>query len=173
MNDVIGAILSRRSVRAFAPRAIPREELEAIAEAAYHAPSGRNRQAWHFTVVQNKAALSSLASAVAAAVGAPSGYDFYSPDALLIASADRANPLAVPDCACALENVFLAAGSLGISSVWINQLNDACADPACRALLTSLGVPAEYDVHGCAALGYAAAPSSPREKRSDVVNLVL
>ena len=45
------------------------------------------------------------------------------------------------DCACALENIFLAAKSLGIGSCWINQLGQTCDDPDVRAFLTKLGVP--------------------------------
>lgn len=45
------------------------------------------------------------------------------------------------DCACALQNIFLAAKSLGIGSCWINQLGQTCDDPDVRAFLTGLGIP--------------------------------
>ena len=68
------------------------------------------------------------------------------------------------DCACAIENMFLAATSLGIASCWINQLGTTCDDPEVRAYLTSLGVPENHKVYGCVALGYKAEGALLKEK---------
>lgn len=78
------------------------------------------------------------------------------------------SPTSLPaamDCACALENIFLAAKSLGIGSCWINQLGQTCDDPDVRAFLTKLGVPESHKVYGCAALGYAPADAPVKEKK--------
>ncbi len=45
----------RRSVRHFSDREVPREVIEHCIEAAATAPSGANRQPWHFSVVSNAA----------------------------------------------------------------------------------------------------------------------
>lgn len=68
------------------------------------------------------------------------------------------------DCACAIENMFLAACSLGIGSCWINQLGTTCDDPQVRELLTELGVPENHKVYGCVALGYKAEGAPMKEK---------
>jgi len=44
---------TRRSVRDFSTRPVPRELLEAALRTAGSAPSGANRQPWHFVVVAN------------------------------------------------------------------------------------------------------------------------
>jgi nitroreductase len=49
--DVIEAIHSRRSVRAFRPDPVPREVLQAIMKAALRAPSWENTQPWEFAVL--------------------------------------------------------------------------------------------------------------------------
>ena len=49
--DVIEAIHSRRSVRAFKPDPVPREVLQSIMEAALQAPSWENTQPWEFAVL--------------------------------------------------------------------------------------------------------------------------
>ncbi len=49
------AILSRRSVRAFLPRAVPREVVEDILEVAARAPSGTNTQPWQVRVLAGEA----------------------------------------------------------------------------------------------------------------------
>jgi nitroreductase len=45
----------RRSVRDFAPDAVPRELIETAIAAANTAPSGANRQPWHFVAVSDPA----------------------------------------------------------------------------------------------------------------------
>jgi iodotyrosine deiodinase len=54
-RSFLETIRSRRSVRHFAPTAIPREALLNCVEAAAQAPSGANKQPWTFVVVTNPA----------------------------------------------------------------------------------------------------------------------
>ena len=67
--------------------------------------------------------------------------------------------------ACAIENMFLAAQSLGIGSCWINQLGTTCDDPEVREFITALGVPANHKVYGCVALGYPDSKIPIKEKK--------
>ena len=56
MTDEIGlfeALHTQRAIRYFKPDPVPREAIEKILEAASKAPSGTNRQMWHFIVVQD------------------------------------------------------------------------------------------------------------------------
>ena len=45
------ALASRRSIREFSDRPVPREAIEACVAAAHSAPSGANHQPWHFVAV--------------------------------------------------------------------------------------------------------------------------
>ncbi len=174
MNEIIRNLKRRRSVRAFSGERLPEETLREIADCARYAPSGCNRQLWKFAVVQNKEILGRLAAVVGTELDRP-GYDFYGPDALIVVTCDRDNALGVQDGSCALQNIFLAAESLGVGSVWINQLCDVCDRPACRAILTELGIPENYRVVGTAALGLPAAPDAFREteKKAGVTEFFL
>ncbi|MFI6245315.1 nitroreductase [Streptomyces sp. NPDC051016] len=49
--DVYEAVASRRAVRAFTDRPVPRETLERVLSAAAWAPSGSNIQPWHIYVL--------------------------------------------------------------------------------------------------------------------------
>ena len=49
---VDAAIISRRSVRAFLPTPVAREDIEKILDVASHAPSGSNTQPWKVYVLQ-------------------------------------------------------------------------------------------------------------------------
>ena len=77
------AIATRRSVRAYLPRPVPREEIEAILSTARYSASGMNMQPWHVHVLTGPAK-TSLCAAIAALDDDParSGellepYDYY------------------------------------------------------------------------------------------------
>ena len=65
MNATIRTLLERRSVRSFdtAKKAEERVLTEIVKAGAY-APSAMNRQAWHFTVIENSRILLDLNAAV-------------------------------------------------------------------------------------------------------------
>ena len=153
-NPALDCIMTRRSVRSFSDREIDRASLELIAKAACYAPSARNQQKWRFTVIRDREKIAKLAASVAETLGLGCDYNFYKPNAFIICSAPRDYKFGPEDCACALENIFLAAHSFGIGSVWINQLRGICDDANVRPVLRALGLPDENIVFGCAALGY-------------------
>ncbi len=62
---MIKEIYERHSVRKFTEEAVKKEDLLAMLEAAAQAPSAKNQQNWHFTVVTNKDMIAKLAEAVA------------------------------------------------------------------------------------------------------------
>lgn len=169
MNSVMENLLTRRSVRAFEKKAIPADELDQILQAAVYAPSGMGRQTWQFTVVTDRKKIQKLAAVVEKELNRP-GYDMYAPEVIIIPSNERDSRFGKEDNACALENIFLAAHSFGIGSVWINQIRDICDAPAARALLKEWGVPDSHVVYGIAALGYPApAPEKEIHKTGKIV----
>ncbi|WP_432627869.1 nitroreductase [Brotaphodocola sp.] len=169
MNAVMENLLTRRSVRAFEKKEIPAEELNQILQAAIYAPSGMNRQTWQFTVVTDAKKIQALAAAVGKALGRE-GYDMYQPAAIVVTTNERTSRHGIDDNACAMENMFLAAHSFGIGSVWINQLRDCCDVPEVRAILKSWGIPDDHVAYGIAALGYAApAPEKEIHKTGKIV----
>lgn len=62
--DVFEAINGRRSIRKFLNEPVSDEDLKIILDAARKAPSGNNRQPWHFVVIKNKGVLEEMAEAV-------------------------------------------------------------------------------------------------------------
>ena len=80
------AITSRRSMRAFLPDPVARDDIDAILDVAARAPSGTNTQPWKVTVLtgQAKAALSDAILAAhadpAAAAGHTEEYAYYPRD---------------------------------------------------------------------------------------------
>lgn len=165
-NPVIEAIHARRSTRSFLDKPLVREDIETIVECGRWAPSANNRQEWMFVVLDDRERIAQLAEVIRVELGRAS-YDMYAPQAIILVAHDKEAPFAREDDGCALENMFLAAESLGLGSVWINQLQGICDRPAIRFELDALGVPADYEVHGICALGYVGqeTPSHPRKSR--------
>lgn len=153
MNQTLETILSRRSIRSFLCKPISEEDIKQIVDAAVHAPSGMGRDTWQFTVVQSREKIQKLAKVIEKETGREN-YTMYHPEVLIIPSNLRESPFGKEDNACAMENIFLAAHSLGIGSVWINQLNGISDRLAIREVLSELSVPSDHVVYGMAALGY-------------------
>ena len=128
------------------------------------------KQTWQFTVVTNQEIIHRLCGLIGTELGRE-GYDMYGPAAVIIPSNEKESPWGKEDNACAMENIFLAARSYGVGSVWINQMQNINDRPAVRALLNEIGVPADHVIYGVAALGYAD-PSvlvEPKERTGKVV----
>ena len=164
MNQALENILTRRSARSYTEQPIARDDLQTILNAAIHAPTGNNKQGWRFTALCSREKIDRLANAVGEALGLENYHFFHAPVFVLVSN-DRDNKNACPDCACALENIFLAAHALGIGSCWVNQVREAAQkSPAVAAILAEYGIPAHHDVFGSAALGYAQREPRPLER---------
>lgn len=57
-------IYNRKSVRSFTEQPVPENDLEEIIKAATYAPSGKNKQNWHFVIVKNRQKVADIAKAV-------------------------------------------------------------------------------------------------------------
>lgn len=172
MNEIIQNMLDRHSCRAFTAQPIEQEKIDDMITAAVWAPSGMNCQTWHFIVITDPEKIQQLAAAVRKAGNRPEGYNFYAPAAFFIVSGERDNRNAMLDGAAALENVLLAATSLGLGSCWINQVRDTCDDPEVHALLTQFGMPDSHIVAASASLGYAAGKPNVHERKENTVSIV-
>lgn len=165
MNAVIENILTRRSVRSFEDKKIPREDMELIVKAGKYAPSAMNKQTFQLTVVQNPDVIKKLYTAIPKYMsGLADDYNFYGCKNLVLISDETGKDIGQMDCACVAQNIFLAAHSMGIGSVWINQLRDTSDGPEVRAALTEAGVPENHRVWVIAALGYPTEAAADKEK---------
>ncbi|MGL5978977.1 MAG: nitroreductase family protein [Erysipelotrichaceae bacterium] len=153
MNQSIQTIMSRRTCRNFTQERVMDEQLELIVQAGLSAPSARNAQTWKFFVIQNKEQQTALARVMGIALG-QAEYGFYGADTLILVSNDIENHNASADCACAMENMMLAAHALELGSVWINQMKQVCKDQGVRNWLSELGVPSHQKVYAICAVGH-------------------
>ena len=162
MNEVLEAIHSRRSVRTYQYRKLTKAELEIIVAAGTWAPSGHNQQSWHFSVVQDRALIAQINESAKAAMTQidvdwikklgedPKADITHGAPALIIVSC-RADAISGPtDCIAAMQNMMLAAQSMGLGSCWMGLVGFAYQD---EALMSTLGVPEGYRAQQAAVFG--------------------
>lgn len=147
MNAVIEAILSRRSIRDYKPEQIKEEELELILKAGSYAPSAMNQQSWHFVVIQNEQTIERITAML-------KRNPFYNAKTLVLAFGDRTAISPISDATLAIENMFLAAHSMGIGSCWINCVIDLFKTDEGRAFQKEIDIPENYISVGSFILGY-------------------
>ncbi len=192
MNAVLDNILTRRSIRAYQQRQIPRDDLQTILEAGSYAPSAMGAQSWNFLALQSpdarKKVNDALRSALLSLPVTPDtnphiaayiekahyeNADFlYGAPTLVIVSTPKDNPNAQRDTALALGNMMLAAHSLGIGSCWLNQIPGFADMPPIRELFSQLEIPDTHTVYGTLSLGYAAEPAKQAAPRKDVTRII-
>ena len=110
-------IFHRVSVRKFEDRPVEDDKVEQVLRAAMAAPSAGNQQPWDFYVVTSKEKLQALAQVspyAGCAANAP----------MAIVTAYHEDGCSFPqyaqiDLAIAMENLWLAAQSLGLGGVWL------------------------------------------------------
>ena len=186
MNQILETIKNRRSARRYAPQPLAQEHLDAILEAAVWAPSAHNDQGWHFTVVRNKELIDALSEDIkaalvnsplewAAAMGRNAHFHvFYGAPAVVVVSGrkDALSPLV--DCSAAIQNMLLAAESVGAGSCWIGFCRWLFALPeAHEKWAQKLNVPPGHAMNFCVALGYKTGLSpKPPARREATVNYI-
>ena len=168
MNEIIQALTTRRSVRAYAPRQVAEEDLAQILQAGQYAPSGMGAQSVRFVVVQDKATVARLSRLNAAVMGADTD-PFYGAPTVIVVLADRTRPTWVEDGSLAMGTLMNAAHALGLGSCWIHRAREVFDGPEGKALLRQWGVPETCGGVGHCILGYPAgalpAPKPRQEGR--------
>lgn len=167
-NEVLSAMATRRSCRAYTAQQIKPEELQAVLEAGTWAPTAMNRQSPVIVAVQDKETRDTLSALNARIMGVEHD-PFYGAPTVLVVLADRTIPTYVEDGSLVLGNLLLAATSIGLGSCWINRAKETFDLPEGKALLRKWGLdPEKYRGVGNCILGYpapggikAAAPRKP------------
>jgi nitroreductase len=187
-NETLRSIYRRHSVRLFTEQEVPAEDVNTILDAANRAPSAHNQQSWRFIVLrhQKKHELAELVSgrsgdfprpssillrmAARSIISAPvvvgvantgelirHGSELFQVDKE--AARDFFRTMEIQSSAAAVENLLLAATSLGIGSVWLGILFLMKQD-----VLNFLGEPTG-EFMAVVPLGYAAKTTEGPKKR--------
>lgn len=185
MNVVIENILNRRSVRAYKPEQIQDGELKLLLECALYAPTGGNLQNSRFLVIQDSGLMEELNLAIRdelaqreIAAGEmmakgilrarKEGYHFiFHAPTLITAVAPRNHSNSMANCCTALENIQLAACSLGLGACWSNQSHWLTGAERVRKIFEKLGLKEDEDIFGSVSVGYPAFTAARASARKE------
>ncbi|MGQ9551583.1 MAG: nitroreductase family protein [Candidatus Bathycorpusculaceae bacterium] len=168
--ELMEAIKGRRSVRAYKSRRVGREKIRKILEAARWAPSWANTQCWEFVVVRDPETKRELSETLSK--GNPATEAVASAPLVLVACAKKGlsgfyhNRPATSkgdwymfDMGLAIQNLTLAAYSLGLGTVNVGSFN---AEDAAKIL----GVSENVVVVELIPLGYPEKTPNPTPRKS-------
>ncbi len=160
------AIKGRRSVRKFKDRPVGRQQLLQLVEAAIWAPSGGNRQAWHFVVVTNPEKVRRMCTVSPGIFGDPPSIIAVCKDLARVEERAGASgdALATIDAAMATENLLLAAHNAGLGGCVIASFHK-------RAVAQVLSLPEKVVPVLLVSLGWPDEFPAPPARRRDVVSL--
>lgn len=115
--ETLKAIFTRRSIRKYSGNRVTDEQLEVLLRAAMQAPSARNKQPWHFIVINDKKVLNEIAE------NHPYGKMLQEAGAAIVVCGDRTieemDSYLLQNCSAATQNLLLAAHDLGLGAVWL------------------------------------------------------
>ena len=145
-NEVLNVIKKRRSIRTYKADAIPEEILNAVLEAGTFAPTGGGKQSPIIVAITSPQYRKKIAELNAEVMGAESDPYYGAPVVVLVLADGNTNTF-IEDGSCVLENMMLAAASLGLGSVWVHREREIFVSESLRGVgAIALGYPASSDV---------------------------
>jgi nitroreductase len=155
--DTFQAIQTRKSIRAYQDKPVPRDTLERVLEAGRLAPSARNTEPWHFIAVTNPEKRKALSKGMYAkfVAGAP---------LVIVVCGDKkaSSDWYAVDASLAAENMVLAAVNEGLGTCFVGSFDEADV----KAVLK---VPDNFEVLVMITVGY---PQEKLDLSSKLLKLV-
>jgi nitroreductase len=158
--DAIEALRTRRSVRAYQGRTVPREIIEEIVDCGRLAPSANNAQPWEFVAVTDAAALRRIARVTDYG-------SFIAQAQVCVVVLSRNTKYYLEDGSAATENILLAAHAHGLGSCWVAGDKKPYAEEICRLV----GAPQGSKLVSLVPIGFPAEnPESSKRPLSEVLH---
>ncbi|MBQ6794617.1 MAG: nitroreductase [Clostridia bacterium] len=166
MNDIIKAMIERRSCKSYKSDMLSKETIDKIIEAGLWAANGRGLQTPVIVAVTDKETRDRLSKLNAAVMGANND-PFYNAPVVLIVLAPAEHPNRVYDGSLVMGNLMLAAHSMGIGSCWIHRAKEVMETEEGKAILASCGLEGEWEGIGNCVLGLPDGPLKEAQPRKD------
>lgn len=174
MNEVLQTIATRSSIRAYKSDKLSEEQIRALVTAGLQAPTATNKQEIHISVLDGgNGLLKEIESEKRrffaeklegkekeAALRAPGNF-YYDAPAVLILSVDKDFGWSHLDAGIAVENIHLAAHSLGLGSVILGVIKEALNGERREYFAKKLDFPENYEFAIAIAVGYPDTEKSP------------
>jgi nitroreductase len=165
-NEVLTIIRQRSSARAYAAEALTEAELDTILHAGLQAPTGMNRQEIHFSVVKGDhpilAELDEEKRRLRGQEKQPHNF-YYEAPTLIFLSAEDEFKWSKVDAGIAVQNMVLAAESLGLGTLVIGCVYDALNGEKKDYFSQALCIPEGYSFEIAMAVGHKTDSKTPHE----------
>lgn len=174
MNEVVNAVLNRRSIRAYTNEKLTDDELTLLKKAALAAPTAMNRNNQRFLFVTKPEVISEIETEVVESIRESGDEAFLQRilsrngkviyDApLFIGIFGMDSHYKDVDAGIAVENIALTAKSLGLDSVILGMPRSAFCGMRGEKLQARFGIPAEFKFSIGIAVGHPAMDKKPHD----------
>ena len=153
MNEVIKALLERRSCKKFKDSPVDETLIQQIVRTGLYAANGLSMQSPIIIAVSDKAVRDKLSQLNSKYDPRKRADPFYGAPVVLAVLADKSVHTAVYDGSLVIGNMLLAAHTLGVGSCWIHRAKEVFYDEEGKAILSSLGIEGDYEGIGFCVLG--------------------
>ena len=171
-NEVLKNIRERRSIRKYRSDAVYEKLLDLVLEAGTWAPSAMDRQPSTIVCVTDKEDRDRLSRMNAEIMGTDRD-PYYGAPVIILVLGDRSVSTYIQDGSLVLENMMLAAHSLGLGSCWINRESEMFDSREGKELLEKWNLPSTLGGVGALALGYidGDVPKARERKKNYIVKI--
>ena len=179
MNETVNVILKRRSIRSFSEKMISEEELKTIVECGLYAPSAKNKQDWHFTVITNKERIDEINKFAIEGmdkigIEREEGYHIFYHAPIVIVLSSKIGGYSRVNAGCVIENMAIAAESMGIGSCIIGETRYMYHQQNKADIDRLLKIPENFDHDISICFGYPKEKApDPKPRREHVVDYIL
>lgn len=158
MNEIIKAMLNRRSIRKYEDKPVPENLIHDIVEAGLYAASSMGRQNTKIIAITNEELRRDLSELNNQIGGWPAGNDpFYGAPVVILVLGKKGEGKEKYDGSLVIGNMMLAAYALGLGSCWIHRAKEELTMPLGKKILDQVGLSAdEWEGIGHCIIGYPA-----------------
>lgn len=158
--NLADTLLARRSVRQFTDEPVSDEEIGKIVEAGMLAPTGKGIHPRHYITIQDPERIRSL---IGCRKGGPAMLRTATAAIAVLGDTTKSDTC-IEDSSVALENMHLAAASLGLGSCWLQVRLRPSEEEGVSTeefLRKRLGFPEEMELEALLVLGHPAKEPAP------------
>lgn len=169
------AIKSRSSIRAYKSKPLTEEQKTVLQDAALASPSAMNRQPYRFIFINNKSVLNEMEQDVVNFFVAMNNEEvverlksrnnkvLYNAPCVIVIAIEDNNSYAKVDAGIAVENIALAAKSIGLDSVIVGMPGVVLSGEKADYWRKRINMPDGFTYGIGIAIGYADMEKSPHE----------
>ena len=173
MNETVKTIMDRHTCRDFTGKPLTDQQVETLVKAALAAPSAMNLQPWHLIVITDKTIVDEYGEECLAVLKAQStefyqrimdrgGKVLYNAPCMILVAKSQSDS-ATLDCGIVVQNMALAAHSMGLGSVICGMARAVLNGPSGEAWAKRLKLPEGYSFGMSICVGEANSGKEPHE----------